>query len=129
MAKKTQNKRIGDLGENFACEYLIKNKYKILFRNFYEKFDEIDIIAKSFYGTLVFIEVKTLREFNSLSLKPEDNLTKEKFRKLSRACRIFAASHPWLIDEKWGWRIDLVAVTMNDSNENILVNHYENIAF
>lgn len=129
MSERTKNQRIGDFGEDAACKYLIRNKHKILFRNYYEKFDEIDIIAKSFDGELIFVEVKTLKEFNGLCLKPEDNLTKDKFMKLSRACRIFAGSHPELIDKKRGWRIDLVAITMNDSNENISVRHYKNISF
>ena len=55
------NKNIGEIGENLACWFLLKNKYKILFRNYREKFDEIDIIARSFDGVLVFVEVKTLK--------------------------------------------------------------------
>jgi putative endonuclease len=129
MAEKTKNQRTSDFGENVVCKYLVRNGYKILFRNYYEKLDEIDIIARSFDRTLIFVKVKTLKEFNSLNLKPEDNLTKDKFKKLSRACRIFARSHPELLDENKGWRIDLVAVTMNDPDENVSANHYENIYF
>jgi len=127
--ERTKNQKIGDFGENIACEYLNKNRYRILHRNYYEKFDEIDIISRSFDGTLVFVEVKTLKALNSLNLKPEDNLTKDKFKKLSRACRIFAGLHPGLIDKDRGWRIDLVAVTIDDLNANTSVSHYENISF
>lgn len=129
MEEKTKNQRTGDFGENIACEYLVKNRYRILFRNHYEKFDEIDIISRSFDGTLVFVEVKTLRESDGLNLKAEDNLTKDKFKKLSRACQIFAGSHSWLIDENKGWRIDLVAVTIDDFSGRISLRHYENISF
>ena len=51
---KNSTKEIGYLGENEAVKYLIKNKYKILFRNYKFIRDEIDIIAKSFDGVLVF---------------------------------------------------------------------------
>lgn len=36
---------IGKKGEEIACDYLKKNKYKILGRNFRKFFGELDIIA------------------------------------------------------------------------------------
>jgi putative endonuclease len=124
--QKTNNNEIGEIGEGIACKFLIKERYKILFRNYREKFDEIDIIAKSFEGILVFIEVKTLKIGNAVGLIPEDNLTKEKFRRISRACRLFAASHEELFDVSRGWRIDLIAITL-DGGKAIWVDHYKNI--
>lgn len=53
------NQKIGKLGEDKACEYLIKNNYKILKRNFYCNQGEIDIVAASSINELIFIEVKT----------------------------------------------------------------------
>jgi putative endonuclease len=117
------NKNIGEIGENLACEFLIKKRYKILFRNYREGSDEIDIITQSFEGVLVFFEVKTLREINDLI--PEDNLTKDKLRKISRACRLFAGFHQKLINDR-GWRIDLIAITLNKDSDNKIC-HYENI--
>lgn len=51
-------KELGDIGEQIATEYLDKNEYKILERNFYCRQGEIDIIAKD-KKEIVFIEVKT----------------------------------------------------------------------
>lgn len=51
-------KELGNIGEQIAVEYLEKNTYKILKRNFYCKQGEIDIIAKD-NQEIVFIEVKT----------------------------------------------------------------------
>ena len=121
------NKNIGEIGEGLACRFLIKKRYKILFRNYREKFDEIDIIAKSFDRTLVFVEVKTLEAGEYKTLIPEDNLTKDKFKKISRICRIFAGFHKELIDERIGWRIDLIAITLQKDGSSE-INHYENIA-
>ena len=44
------NKETGDFGENVAYNYLIKNKYSIIKRNYRIGFDEIDIIAKDSNG-------------------------------------------------------------------------------
>ncbi|ELI0034280.1 YraN family protein, partial [Campylobacter coli] len=46
----------GILGEDKACDFLKKQKFEILKRNFRSKFGEIDIIAKK-DGILHFIEV------------------------------------------------------------------------
>jgi putative endonuclease len=52
------NKLLGNFGERSAEGYLIKNKYKIIDRNYRCKFGEIDIVALE-KDNLVFIEVKT----------------------------------------------------------------------
>ena len=51
-------KELGNIGEQIAVEYLEKNNYQILKRNFYCKQGEIDIIAND-EQEIVFIEVKT----------------------------------------------------------------------
>lgn len=59
-----RNVIIGKTGEDIACEYLIKNGYKIIERNWhYSKNAEIDIIAED-KNELVFIEVKTRTNLN-----------------------------------------------------------------
>lgn len=122
--KMGNNREIGKIGENKACEHLIKEGYRILFRNYREKFDEIDIIARDHEGSLAFIEVKTLAG-NFRSLMPEDNLTFSKKKKLMRACQLFANKHPELISYK-GWRIDVVTIVLKPYGA--IIKHYENIA-
>ena len=53
--------RIGNLGEDKACEYLISKGYRIVERNYKCKIAEIDIIAYDSSGVLCFCEVKTRR--------------------------------------------------------------------
>ena len=51
--------RLGKRGENLACQFLRKNGYKILYRNFRGRTGgEIDIVCRD-RDTLVFVEVKT----------------------------------------------------------------------
>ena len=52
------NKITGQCGEDAATEFLKRKKYKIIERNYKNKFGEIDIIAKT-KTDLVFVEVKT----------------------------------------------------------------------
>ena len=49
---------IGRLGEDKAAEFLLKNGYKILARNYRIRGGEMDIVAFK-RGVLAFVEVKT----------------------------------------------------------------------
>src|SRR6476619_4155856 len=51
--------RLGTRGENLACQFLKRNGYKILHRNFKGRTGgEIDVVCRD-RDTLVFVEVKT----------------------------------------------------------------------
>jgi len=51
--------RLGTRGENLACQFLKKNGYKILYRNFKGRTGgQIDVVCRD-RDTLVFVEVKT----------------------------------------------------------------------
>jgi len=58
MLKKDKRHQLGQDSENFAVEFLQKNGYTIIQRNYRIRGGEIDIIAKE-NDTLVFIEVKS----------------------------------------------------------------------
>jgi putative endonuclease len=125
---------VGRLGEDIACEYLAKNSYQILGRNYREKWGEIDVIIRAKDLTLIFVEVKTLRTgAEDAGLVPEDHLNSAKLKKLRRTCEIFANSRSDLVDEKRGWRLDLITITMPpdyDLTKNIndcTICHYKNI--
>lgn len=131
---KKDTSKTGRLGEDIACEYLIKKGYKVLLRNYREKFGEIDVIAKAKDRTLVFVEVKAFKNWDASrdALMPEDNLTSAKLKKLKRICELFVAKHSDLIDEKRGWRIDLLAIEIEnnlagDQESETKIRHYENI--
>src|SRR3990167_4808539 len=88
------NISVGELGENLACEYLNGKGYRILKRNYWKPWGELDIIAVAKTNVLVFVEVKALKENSSAGLLPEDNLTSSKLSKLQRTCRAFVVENP-----------------------------------
>jgi len=119
-----KNIEIGKIGENIACQYLLRSSYLILSRNHKERFDEIDIIARNQNGILVFCEVKT-SSYNSYFM-PEDNLSSAKMKKMIRASNIFLARHPESIWDSAGWQIDLIAIVL-DGGKLFDLRHYKNI--
>lgn len=146
-------KNIGKIGEDLACKYLVDKGYRMVQRNYAKPWGEIDVIVRSPDKTLVFVEVKTLTELgqpgqknvdnsanNPAILKPEDNVTSAKLKRLYRTCELFSQTFPKPINERAGWRIDLVAIEINpeaiDSSRSLnltkllkhcQVRHYENI--
>ncbi|MBN2197930.1 YraN family protein [Candidatus Wolfebacteria bacterium] len=129
----TYKAQIGQLGEDIACEYLVKNKYKIIKRNYRKKWGEIDIIAQKPDKTIVFVEVKALRQIQSKpsygQLQPEDHLTKTKLKKLQKTACLYAGHNNNLIKDNKGWQIDLIAIDLDNSTDKICdIRHYENIS-
>lgn len=130
---KSKTSTLGRIGEDLACEYLARKSYKIIERNYRKPWGEIDIICRAPDRTLVFVEVKTLRSYSGQAqegLMPEDELTKAKLGKLQKTASLYTGHYPERVSEK-GWRIDLVAITINDDynddKTNPKVEHYENI--
>ena len=79
----TERRRIGNLGEDIAADFLKKHRYKILDRNFSSDIGEIDIICYK-KKTLFFVEVKTRRRENMMDkeARPASSVTPEKQRKI-----------------------------------------------
>ncbi|OGE14071.1 YraN family protein [Candidatus Daviesbacteria bacterium RIFCSPHIGHO2_12_FULL_37_11] len=112
------NKQTGDYGETLACEFLKKQGYKILERNFRIRGGEIDIVAKD-KDDLVFVEVKTryTREYGS----PAEAVTPWKIRFLIRASQFYLLRNRLLENP---YRIDVIAVDFTNNNE---IEHIKNI--
>ena len=121
----TQKSELGKLGEDFACGYLVKNAYKIIERNFRRPWGELDIVAMAPDKTLVFVEVKTMKSNFSQGLMPEDQMSSAKIKKFEKVAVLYAGSHEDLVNDKKGWRLDLIALVFN--GEEFSVKHYENI--
>jgi len=80
------NKKVGQQGEQRACEYLENQGYSILYRNFSTPYGEIDIIAQT-EDILCFVEVKTR---NSAAFgAPRLAVDKRKQQHLIAAAQVF----------------------------------------
>jgi len=78
----------GRLAEDKAVEYLKTLNFKILDRNFYSKFGEIDIIATQ-DNILHFVEVKSGTSFN-----PAYNLTNRKLERILKTVEMYLIKCP-----------------------------------
>ena len=112
-------KDLGKYGEDLACEYLIKNNYKIVERNFLCKQGEIDVIAFSQTGELVFVEVKTRK-----SLKygmPCESVNKHKIQNIIFSSKYYILKHNCY---NINIRYDVIEIYWIDSN--FVINHLIN---
>ncbi len=99
----------GRLGEDFTSEYLVKNGYIIIKRNYRKPCGEIDIIASK-GDVLAFVEVKT-RKYGSLVSGVEAVGYKKKGRIIATAdCFLAEYGTDKLL------RYDIAEVTVSSGN-------------
>ena len=110
----------GMLGERIACNFLNRNGYKIIETNYRCRDGEIDIIAQQ-QDTLVFFEVRTKKSF--LFGSPEESVTRRKMEKLKAVAEHYGQNHCNMPPE---WRIDLIAIQMNNSGKVSRIEIIEN---
>lgn len=108
--------KVGLVGENLACRYLVSQKYQILARRYRSGQDELDIIAfDKAHAELVFVEVKT--RSSESSIDPELALNQRKLKAMWRAANHYLRKTNFQSD----YRFDLIAIIGEK------INHYENI--
>ena len=104
---KTENRSLGNFGEDEAAKFLRKNGYRILERNYVAGEHEVDIIAEDKFA-VAFVEVKTRRvdRLNPREPRPASSVTREKQRSIIAATKCYIAYHP----PKKHVRLDIVEV-------------------
>lgn len=105
------NKVVGAIGEERAREFLKRNGYKILARNFRTSLGEIDLVARK-KGIIIFVEIKT-RATSSLG-PPYLSVTRPKQQHIIR-CALAYLKRYGLTDSDW--RIDVVSVKLDQGYE------------
>jgi len=138
MLSKTE---LGRIGEQIAENFLTKNNYQIIARNFRLRNGEIDIIAieppqsgksldtspflrpGSKYPTLVFFEVKT-RTSDDFGT-PLEAITYFKLKALIRSAQVYKTSHKNLPD---AMRIDALAIIVDPDGVLVSLEHVRNIS-
>lgn len=85
-----EKRKIGDLGENIAADYLRARGYRILERNFSCRFGEADIIAAD-SGYLVFAEVKLRKD--SRFAEAREYVDRKKQEKIILTAKYYLMKH------------------------------------
>jgi putative endonuclease len=126
----TNHLDIGQAGEKVAEEFLQKKGYVILGRNFKNdtgrRLGEVDIIAEDKENDeLVFVEVKT-RDFQKYrNTLPEENITFNKLKKLSKIANAYLYKNN-LRDKNY--RFDAISVWLDFETRNAKVKHIQDIS-
>ena len=123
-----EHNQIGTIGERLAKTFLMKQGFLIIETNYRTRYGEIDIIAKK-DNDIHFVEVKSIkvRSFSSLetvSIRPEDNLTHSKWSKLEISCETYIEHHKL---QNSNFQIDLACVYVDTELRQGKVRLLENI--
>ncbi|MFY9142252.1 YraN family protein [Sulfuricurvum sp.] len=105
----------GNIAEERGCDYLRNKGFRIIDRNVYNRFGEIDIIALSPDSVLHFVEVKSAQNYE----QAVNNITPAKLQKLNRAIQTYLQQKKLNFD----YCIDALIVT------DEAVEYIENITF
>ena len=132
--------KIGPLGEELVARFLVKKGYTVLDRNFWKPWGELDLVAKK-KGKLHFVEVKTFssrvsdetisRETpeklaNSKDkMRPEDNVTPEKIRRLGRIIQTYL--HTKGVSDETKWEFAVATVLLDIETRRAKISLLENI--
>ena len=135
----SNNNILGKLGEDLACRFLEERGFKVLERNYWKKWGEIDIVAQekeSLFGKkeleVHFVEVKTVaREINEDGViretkhgfQPEDAIHPWKIKRLKRAIQSYLLEKN-LQDSSW--QFDIVAVFVDQNKKITKIRYTEN---
>jgi len=136
---RTEKRKIGDLGENIACRFLVKRGFEIVERNYLKKWGELDIIARK-GQKLHFIEVKSVSHmpvsYETNAYKPEDNLHPWKLKRLSRVIQTYLLSYrpeksvsyeTRQTNIETDWQFDVMTVYLDLKSMEAKVNYMEDI--
>ena len=111
---------VGKLGEKAARKFLKKQGYRIRETNFRCHHGEIDIVAQR-KDYLVFVEVRTKSNLDFGT--PEESITQAKKKKLVALALAYTSTHQNLPPL---WRIDVVAIELNDKGQTRRIELIEN---
>ena len=124
MKKETRKQKIGRIGEDIACRFLVKHGFDVTDRNYLKRWGEIDIIAKK-RGILHFVEVKTVTcETHS---RPEENVHQWKIERLKRVIQTYLWEKFKQDVENPEWQFDVIAVFLDVKHRRAHCRFSENI--
>ena len=109
----------GKKAEDLAAEYLVKNGYKILVRNFRFKKTEIDIISEK-DNFIIITEVKA--RSTDFFILPQEAVTKGKMKSIVTAANHFLEE----FNKNQEVRFDIISVLPDENKILQITEHIEN---
>ncbi len=113
----SQTRILGQRGERLAEEHLARAGARVLARNYRTAQGELDLVIEH-EGDLVGVEVKTRRA--GQPALPEEAVGKAKLARLERLIGQFAQESQ---REEQGWRIDVVALEVDERGRVLRLEH------
>jgi len=123
---KQFNRKVGKEGEEIAAKFLSDKGYKILERNYYTKFGEIDLVVSK-NNVLAFVEVK-LKQGDFFGT-PEEMIGNSKLSQVQRMAEFYLMDKPEIAQKYKTYSIDAVCIMVGEDGEVERINHYENLTF
>lgn len=118
------NKReLGKMGEDIAADFLETQDIKIIRRNYFTKYGEIDLIGFK-NKTIIFTEVK-LRNNNKYGL-PVEAITENKIKRYQNAAQMFILENNILYDDM---RFDVICLYLDENNKKYKIEWLKNQYF
>ena len=108
----------GDVGENAVVKWLSRRRYKIISRNFFCRFGEIDIIAQK-GGCICFVEVKARSQ--GAWERPASAVDIHKQRRIITTAQQFLTENPSELQPRFD-----VAEVFLDNGKAGKINYIEN---
>ena len=109
----------GKLGEDITADYLCKNDFEVVARNYHSRYGEIDIIAEK-KGCISFIEVKT--RASTRFGRPIEAVTLAKQRKIHRCAEYYLQCNG-LLERPPVLSFDVVEIII-EGTAAISINHW-----
>lgn len=127
--KYSAERRIGNVGEDIACQFLLSKGFSILKRNYLRSWGEIDIVAEK--GESVrFVEVKAVSRESLPHIsrendgyRPEEQVHPAKLKKLARTAEMYMNE----AGDTRDYQIDVVAVYMDMAARKARCRLYEQV--
>jgi putative endonuclease len=120
MAKFSEKRRTGNVGEDIAAQFLEQKGFSILARNVLRTWGELDIVAEK-GGIVHIVEVKSATAREPISREniglsqamPEELVTREKLRKVARTAALYMEE----ARDTREYQIDVVGVIMDKETQ------------
>ena len=125
----SQKRQLGNVGEDIACQFLVRKGFTIIERNHLRTWGEIDVIAEK-EGIVRFIEVKSVTRENlpnvtreNSDYRPEEQVHPAKLRKIARTAEMYMNGKG---DER-EYQIDVIGVFIDPTRRKARCRLFEQV--